>query len=57
MIQDNIALAQNHDAVDTVVEAIDPLLKVPVSLSQTFQIALNSYAGQTPQTFRCKRLH
>ena len=27
MIQDNIQLAQNHDAVDTVVEAVDTIVE------------------------------
>ena len=43
MIQDNIQLAQNHDAVDTVVEVVDTSLKaLMVNLLQIFQIVLTS---------------
>ena len=41
MIQDNIKLAQNHDAVDTVVEAVDTIVEsTNASLSRIFQIVL-----------------
>ena len=43
MIQENIQLAQNHDAVDTVVEVVDTSLKaLMVNLLQIFQIVLTS---------------
>ena len=55
MIQDNIALAQNHDAVDTVVEAVDTIVE---STNGQFITDIPNrahlYQGQTPQTFRCK---
>lgn len=55
MIQDNIQLAQNHDAVDTVVEAVDTIVE---STNGQFITDIPNrahlYQGQTPQTFRCK---
>ena len=44
MIQDNIQLAQNHDAVDTVVEAVDTIVgkHLMVNSLQIFQIVLTS---------------
>ena len=55
MIQDNIALAQKHDAVDTVVEAVDTIVE---STNGKFITDIPNrahlYQGQTPQTFRCK---
>ena len=55
MIQDNIALAQKHDAVDTVVEAVDTIVE---STNGQFITDIPNrahlYQGQTPQTFRCK---
>ena len=55
MIQDNIKLAQNHDAVDTVVEAVDTIVE---STNGQFITDIPNrahlYQGQTPQTFRCK---
>ena len=55
MIQDNIRLAQNHDAVDTVVEAVDTIVE---STNGQFITDIPNrahlYQGQTPQTFRCK---
>ena len=55
MIQDNIELAKNHDAVDTVVEAVDTIVE---STNGQFITDIPNrahlYQGQTPQTFRCK---
>ena len=55
MIQDNIKLAQDHDAVDTVVEAVDTIVE---STNGQFITDIPNrahlYQGQTPQTFRCK---
>ena len=55
MIQDNIKLAQNHDAVDTVVEAVDTIVE---STNGQFITDIPNrahlYQGQTPQTFRCR---
>ena len=53
MIQDNIQLAQNHDAVDTVVEAVDTIVE---STNGQFITDIPNrahlYQGQTPQTFK-----
>ena len=55
MIHDNIKLAQDHDAVDTVVEAVDTIVE---STNGQFITDIPNrahlYQGQTPQTFRCK---
>ena len=55
MIQDNIELAKKHDAVDTVVEAVDTIVE---STNGQFITDIPNrahlYQGQTPQTFRCK---
>lgn len=55
MIQDNIKLCQDHDAVDTVLEAVDTIVK---STNGQFITDIPNraylYQGQTPQTFRCK---
>lgn len=52
-IQENIALAQNNDAVDTVVEATDTIVQ---SLDNTVITDIPErkylYQGQTPQTFK-----
>ena len=48
-------LAKNHDAVDTVVEAVDTIVE---STNGQFITDIPNrahlYQGQTPQTFRCK---
>lgn len=55
IIQENIALAKEHDAVDTVVEATDTIVQ---SLDNTFITDIPErqylYQGQTPQTFKMK---
>ena len=48
MIQDNIKLAQNHDAVDTIVESTNGQFITDIPNRA------HLYQGQTPQTFRCK---
>ncbi|MGT2947758.1 IspD/TarI family cytidylyltransferase [Streptococcus devriesei] len=52
-IQENIALAKNNDAVDTVVEATDTIVQ---SLDNTVITDIPErkylYQGQTPQTFK-----
>lgn len=48
MIQDNIKLAQNHDAVDTIVESSNGQFITDIPNRA------HLYQGQTPQTFRCK---
>ena len=56
MIQDNIQLAQNHDAVDTVVEAVDTIVE---STNGQFITDIPNrahlYQGQTPQTSVAKK--
>ncbi|COD74590.1 cytidylyltransferase [Streptococcus pneumoniae] len=69
MIQDSIKLAQNHDAVDTVVEAVDTVVEAVDTVVEAVDTIVEStngqfitgipnrahlYQGQTPQTFRCK---
>ena len=55
IIKDNIRLAKECDAVDTVVEAVDTIVE-----STNGEYITNSpnrahyYQGQTPQSFRCK---
>ena len=54
-IKENINLAQQYDAVDTVVEATDTIVE---SKNNTFITCIPErkylYQGQTPQSFRCK---
>ena len=53
MIQDNIKLCQDHDAVDIVVEAVDTIVE---STNGQFITDIPNraylYQGQTPQTFK-----
>lgn len=54
-IKENIALAQQYDAVDTVVEATDTIVE---SKNNTLITDIPErkylYQGQTPQSFKCK---
>ena len=58
MIQDNIQLAQNHDAVDTVVEAVDTIVE---STNGQFITDIPNrahlYQGQTPSNIPLQGLH
>lgn len=52
-IQDNITLAQSHDAVDTVVEATDTIVEsIDGNLIAAIPERRYLYQGQTPQTFK-----
>lgn len=54
-IRDNIELAQQYDAVDTVVEATDTIVEsTNNALITNIPDRKYLYQGQTPQTFKCQ---
>ena len=55
IIKDNIRLAKECDAVDTVVEAVDTIVESTNGEYITnIPNRVHYYQGQTPQSFRCK---
>ena len=55
IIKDNIRLAKECDAVDTVVEAVDTIVESTNGEYITnIPNRAHYYQGQTPQSFRCK---
>ncbi|AME08885.1 MULTISPECIES: IspD/TarI family cytidylyltransferase [Gemella] len=55
VIRDNIRLAKENEAVDTVVEAVDTIVEsTNGNYITTIPNRAHYYQGQTPQSFRCK---
>ena len=56
IIKDNIELAKQYDAVDTVVPAVDTIVEsVDGEVITSIPNRSHYYQGQTPQTFSCKQ--